>query len=167
MNLFFGFASIVLLAIITYFLGVFRGAPFVPTHQDTVARMIESAQIQPGEKMADLGSGDGRVLIAAARAGAEAHGFEINPLLIWWSRYKIKKAGLTGKAFVHWKNFWLADFSQFQIVMLFGITGIMTGLERKLKAELTPGSRVISNVFKFPNWIGEKNGPVFVYRIEK
>lgn len=149
--------------LLAYFLGIFRGAPFVPTKQNTVEQMTVLAQIQPGEKLADLGSGDGRLLIAAAKAGAIAHGFEINPILIWWARYKIKKAGLSGTAFVHWKNFWLADFSQYQIVMVFGITGIMDQLETKLKKELPLDARVISNIFIFKNWPHEKVGGVTKY----
>ncbi|TSA46497.1 SAM-dependent methyltransferase, partial [bacterium] len=64
-----------------------QGALFVPTHRDKVKKIIELAHVQPGEKAVDLGSGDGRILIALAQAGADAHGFEINPLLIIWSRY--------------------------------------------------------------------------------
>jgi cyclopropane fatty-acyl-phospholipid synthase-like methyltransferase len=158
---------IFLILIVTYFLGIFRGAPFVPTQADALERMIRSARIKPGEKLADLGSGDGRIVIAAGKAGAEAHGFEINPLLVWYSRRQIKKAGLSGRAFIHWKSFWRQDFSEFQIITIFGITSIMKDLEQKLKAELAPGSRVVSNIFRFPNWSSEKDGSVHVYRIEK
>jgi cyclopropane fatty-acyl-phospholipid synthase-like methyltransferase len=158
------FLLILVVLVIAYFLGIFRGAPFVPTQKQTLEKMIEAAKIQPGEKLADLGSGDGRILIAAARAGAEAHGYEINPLLFFWSRWKIRQAGLASKAFVHWKNFWLADFSDYDIVMLFGITGIMPKLETKLKTELKPGARVVSNIFKFPNWESTKEGAISIYR---
>ena len=147
-----------------YYLGIFKGAPFVPTDKLTLERMITLAEIKPGEKLVDLGSGDGRIIIAAAMLGAIAHGFEINPLLVLWSRWKIKKAGLSDRAFVHWKSFWRADLSEFDIVMLFGITGIIGQLEVKLKAELKDGSRVISNTFKFPNWEPEKVQNVFVYK---
>ncbi len=158
---------IFLILLVAYFLGIFRGAPFVPTQADALERMIRSAEIKPGEKLADLGSGDGRIVIAAAKAGAEAHGFEINPLLVWYSRRQIKKAGLNGKAFIHWKSFWYQDFSSYQIVTLFGITSIMKNLEQKLKTELSPGSRVVSNIFRFPNWEYTKDGSVYTYRIEK
>ncbi len=156
--------AILLVLLAAYYLGIFRGAPFVPTMANTVEEMIKSAQIKPGEKLVDLGSGDGRILIAAAKAGAIAHGYEINPLLVLWSRYKIKKAGLKERAFVHWKNFWLVNFSEYDVVTLFGITGIMQRLESKLKTELKPGSRVISNIFKFPNWQSTKQGSIYIYR---
>jgi ribosomal protein L11 methylase PrmA len=155
---------ILVVLLITYFLGIFRGAPFVPTTSDVVEKMVRAAAIKPDEKIVDLGSGDGRLVIAAARAGGEAHGFEINPLLVWWSRYKIKKAGLRDRAFVHQKNFWFQDFSQYDVVMLFGITKIMAKLETKLKSELKPGSRVVSNIFRFPKWESTKDGSVYVYK---
>jgi ribosomal protein L11 methylase PrmA len=158
---------IFVILLIAYYLGIFRGAPFLPTQQKALEKMIELAEIKPGDKLADLGSGDGRILIAAAKAGAEAHGYEINPVLILWSRYKIKKAGLSGKALVHWKNFWLEHFNQYDIVTIFGITGIMERLESKLMSEMRPGARVVSNIFKFPNWEGEKHEGVTVYRVEK
>ncbi|HEX9503161.1 MAG TPA: 50S ribosomal protein L11 methyltransferase [Patescibacteria group bacterium] len=162
--MFFDILLIVVVLLAAYYLGIFKGAPFVPTDKLTLERMIMLAEIKPGEKLADLGSGDGRIIIAAAKAGAIAYGFEINPLLVLWSRYKIKKAGLADRAFVHWKSFWRVDFTPFDVVMLFGITGIMARLGQKLKAELKPGSRVISNIFKFPNWSGEKVGAVIVYK---
>ncbi|OGE74144.1 MAG: hypothetical protein A3I07_00110 [Candidatus Doudnabacteria bacterium RIFCSPLOWO2_02_FULL_42_9] len=155
---------IIVVLVVTYFLGVIRGAPFVPTNIETVDQMIQAAELKTGDRLADIGSGDGRILIAAAKLGIESHGFEINPLLVWWSRYKIKKAGLQNLAFVHWKNFWFQDFSDYNVVMLFGITKIMGKLEQKLKTELPPGSRVVSNIFHFPNWESTKIGSVFVYQ---
>ncbi len=160
-----GLLIIVAVLVVTYFLGIFRGAPYLPTDKETLRRMIDAAEIKPGDKVADLGSGDGRIVIAAALAGAEAHGFEINPVLVLWSRYKIKKAGLKGRAFIHWKSFWNESFKDYDVAMLFGITGIMEGLREKLKAELKPGSRIISNTFRFPEWEPIKNQNVFVYRI--
>jgi cyclopropane fatty-acyl-phospholipid synthase-like methyltransferase len=160
-------ALIFILLLAAYYTGIFKGAPFVPTKVATVDQMIALAEIKPGERLADLGSGDGRILIAAAKAGAIAHGYEINPLLILWSLYKIKKAGVGDRAFVHWKSFWRANLSQFEAITVFGITGIMGKLEDKLKKELRPGSRVVTNIFKFPTWEGEKHDGVTVYRSQK
>jgi 16S rRNA A1518/A1519 N6-dimethyltransferase RsmA/KsgA/DIM1 with predicted DNA glycosylase/AP lyase activity len=129
-----------------------RGAPYVPTHPKSIEHMLGFARPAPGEKAADIGSGDGRLLIALGRAGVEAHGYEINPLLVLLSRWRIRRAGLSDKAFVHWRNFWAVDFSEFQIVTVFGIGHIMRPLETKLQKELPVGARVISNIFPFPNW---------------
>ena len=129
-----------------------KGAPFVPSRNKTVQKMVSLAGINAGDRAADLGSGNGKIVIAIARAGAEAHGYEINPLLVWWSRVSIRKAGLTGKAFIHTKNFWKEDLSGFNVITLYGIDYIMSGLEKKLKEELPSGARIVSNSFKFPNW---------------
>jgi ribosomal protein L11 methylase PrmA len=163
----FNVLLIFIVLLLAYYSGIIKGAPFVPTQKLALEKMIALADIKPGEKLVDLGSGDGRIVIAAAKAGAEAHGYEINPLLVLWSKYKIKKAGLTSKAFIHKKNFWFVDFHKYDIVMLFGISGIMEKLEGKLMTELKPGSRVVSNIFKFPNWQGQTSEGVSVYRVEK
>ncbi len=143
---------------------ILRAAPFVTTPRETVQTMIKLAKIRPGEKACDIGSGEGRIVIALARAGAEAHGFEINPLLVLWSKWNVFKSRLTGKALMHWKSFWKQDFQTFQVVTMYGITHMMKNIEGKLLNELQPGSRVISHGFAFPNWKpAEKQGSVYLY----
>ena len=144
---------------------LFKGAIYLPTQKRTVKKMIELASIKPGEVAVDLGSGDGRLVIALARAGAEAHGYEINPLLVLLAKWNIRKAGMKGKAFVYFKNLWKEDFSRFDIVTIFGIGYAMKSLEQKLKKELKTGARVVSNAFPFPNWQHEKKeDTAFLYR---
>jgi len=146
-------------------LPIIKGAPFVPSEAKTVEKMIELAKIKPGEHVVDLGSGDGRFLIAVAQKGIEAHGYEINPLLVWWTRRRIRKAGMQKRAFAHWKSFWRVDYSSFDVVLIFGIFYIMRRLEKKLREELKPGARVVSNAFTFPTWVPEKKeGGVYLYR---
>ena len=141
-----------------------RGVPFVRTGPETVTRMVELGDIHWGEKAADLGSGDGRIVIALAKAGAEAHGYEISPLLVLWSRYRIHKAGLSDEATIHWKSFWRQDYASFNVVTVFGVTRMMKPLEAKLRAELKPGSRVIANLFPLPTWPhSKKEGSVYIY----
>lgn len=115
-------------------------------------KMIEFADIKPGQKAVDLGSGDGRIMIALAKAGAIVHGYEVNPLLVLWTRRKIKKEGLEGKAFAHLKSFWNEDLSSYDVVTLFGVRKIMARLEEKLDKELKPGAKIISFGFSFPGW---------------
>jgi len=136
-----------------YILGsVFLGAFFASTKQDILEDMILLSDVKPGEKAIDLGSGDGRLVIALAKRGIEAHGYEINPFLVRSSKKNIKDAGLEGKAFIHFGNFWPVNFSEFDVVTVFGISHMMKRLEAKLKKELKPGARVVSNHFVFPNW---------------
>lgn len=126
------------------------GAPFVPMPAVAVEKITALMRVVPGEKIADLGSGDGRLVISLAKAGAEAHGYEINPFLVIWSRIKIYRAGVSGKAFIHWGNYWRKDLSGYSGIALYGISHIMAKLEKKLTHDLKPGARVISYVFTFP-----------------
>ena len=143
-----------------------RGAIFVPTDRRAVKEMIETLNIKSGDRAVDLGSGDGRIVIALARSGAEAHGYEHNPLLVWWSRHKIRKAGLSGRAFIHRGNFWESDFSKFTVVTVFGINYIMRALEQKLLKEGRDGARIASYTFAFPTLkpSARKNG-IYFYKI--
>ncbi|MBI2633352.1 MAG: hypothetical protein HYW78_03105 [Parcubacteria group bacterium] len=143
---------------------IWRGALFLPTHRATVETMIALLEIHQGMKTADLGSGDGRIVIAMAKAGAEARGYEVSPLLVWLSRRAIKKERLSESAFIHWESFWQCDFSQYDAVFVFGIGYIMKDLEKKLRNELKPGARVVSHAFPFPSWpLARKEGAVYLY----
>lgn len=159
------FVSILLIIFVLVVLrNLAQGAVFVPTHQKKVEKIVALARIKAGMKVADLGSGDGRIVMALAQAGAEAHGYEINPLLVWWSRRRIKQAGLASRATIHFKNFWKADFSAYDVVVLFGIDYIMARLEKKLDRELPPHAVVISYLFPFPTWEPSRHdGGILVY----
>ncbi len=164
MDILAAIAAIGVILIITYYLGVFRGAPFLPTYTETAERMIEKLNLKQGEKFADLGSGDGRLVIAAALKGAEAHGYEINPVLVLWSRQKINRLKLDDRAFIHWKSFWRENFQSYSAISIFGITGIMERLSQKLSRELKPGARVACNIFPLPGWEGEKDRGIYYYQ---
>jgi ribosomal protein L11 methylase PrmA len=127
------------------------GAIYFPTTPKGVKTICRLAEVHAGDAIADLGSGDGRILIALAKAGAEAHGYEVDPFLVMRSRQAIRKAGLEGKAVVHWKSFWKADLGKYKTVVAYGFPHIMKKLGDKLNRELSPGTKVISNVFTFPN----------------
>lgn len=155
MNLFFSSAILLILLAACGFitLGLGGGLPFIPTKRKRMKNMIDLLKVRQGAKAADLGCGDGRFLIEFVRAGvAEAHGYEINPLLVWWARYNIKKAGCADRAFVHKKSFWDVDMRGFDLVTVYGIGYIMGRLEKKLRHELKKGARVVSNGFPFPTW---------------
>ncbi len=154
--------SIILCVIALFYLR--NGAIPVPTHKKAINDMLELVQVRPGMKIADLGSGDGRILIAFAQAGASTDGFEVNPVLVWWSRIRIKRRKLAN-AKVYGQSFWPADLSGYDAVVVFGMTHIMERLGKKLESELKPGTVVVSNVFKFPNWQPEaQKGSVRLYR---
>jgi len=151
--------------ILAFLLPPFMGAPFVPSSRVAVEKMLELAQPQPGERMVDLGSGDGRIVMAFAEKGIEAHGYEINPTLVLMSRLAIRGRGLRGKAHVHWRSLMGVDFSKFDIVVIYGLPRIMKNLESRLQKDLPPGGRVISNTFSFQNWpSAKKEDKVFLYK---
>lgn len=148
MNLFIDLALLVLCGGLLYYFS--QGAIYLPTYWRSVEHMIALAGIKPGTKAVDLGSGDGRIVIALANAGALADGFEINPALAFLSRRKIRRLGLENQARIFCQNFWTADLSPYDVVMVFGMTHIMEKLEKKLKTELKDDAVIVSNVFKFP-----------------
>ncbi len=160
------FPIIALFAGIVVLISLGRGPIFLPTEKKDAAAMIEILGVKDGDVAADLGSGDGRLVIALALAGAVAHGFEHNPFLVWWSRYKIRKAGLSGRVFIHRTNFWNEDFSKFTILTVFGIGYIMKPLQEKIRKEGRSGLRVASYTFQFPDLEPKerKNG-IYLYEL--
>jgi ribosomal protein L11 methylase PrmA len=151
--------------IIPLFLAMMKGAPYMPTKARDVDAMLELANIKPGDLAADLGSGDGRLVIALAERGIEAHGYEINPWLVWWSQLLIKRARVKHTE-IFCASFWNRDYSQYDVILLYVLPGTMAKLEDKLKKELKPGSRVVTNTFIFPHWKPSKsNGQLHVYTV--
>lgn len=144
---------------------ILRGAPFVPIHKKRLDIALEFLNLKPGQRVVDLGSGDGRVLIEIAKRGVAAIGYEINPFLVLKTKTKIKKQGLNKLAFCHWKSFWGINLKQFDAVFIFGMSHIMKGIEKKFQKEMKPGARLVCFVFPLPNQqpIFLENG-VFVYK---
>jgi hypothetical protein len=138
-----------------FFIPFIIGAPFDPSRKKAVEKILFLATPKKGDVSVDLGSGDGRLVLAFAHRGIEAHGFEINPFLVLYSKYKAKKLKLKNAHF-HWKNFWKSDLSKFNIVTIFQIGYIMPKLEKKLLSELPKGAKIISNTWKFPNLTPKK-----------
>jgi ribosomal protein L11 methylase PrmA len=157
--------GIVWLVFFRYLFPVITGAPFLPTHDLLVEKMISALDFK-GKTAVDIGCGDGRIVIALAKAGAQAYGYEINPILVWYAKRKIRKEKLEQRATVLWKSFWSVDMSRFDIVVVFGIPHIMRRLEEKLQKELVPGSLVVSNAFQFPQWVSVRKipGGLYVYK---
>ncbi len=160
------FELAVLVALVGLFWVLWQGPPYVPSKDAAVSEMVALAALQPRERVAELGSGDGRVAIALAQAGNAVDGFEINPLLVLLARRNVRRARLGGTVRICWRNFWRTDLSGYQVVTVFGIPHRMAALGHKLRRELTPGSRVVSNAFGIPGWPPERrSGKAFGYVI--
>jgi len=149
--------------VLGYYLGVFTGAPYVPTNRALVERMLDLARVGADTTLVDLGSGDGRIVIAAARRGARATGYEINPSLVRRARRAAERAGVNGRARFVRKNFHKADFAAYDVVTIYGVTSIMRKLEGRLQSDLHQGARVVSHAFTFPHWQGRSEGDLHVY----
>jgi len=151
--------------LIFFLIASLLGAPFVPVSDKRLKKIIELTEAKPGIKIADLGSGDGRATIAFAKRGGQVAGYEINLFLVFWSRLKIKKMGLSKKASIFWKNFWAEDLSKFDLIFIYGIDRIMKKLALKLKKELKPGAKIISAGFPLPGWKirKETSSRIFLY----
>lgn len=143
---------------------VFRGAFFAKSSPKRIKNILKLANIKPGQKVVDLGSGDGRVVIAFAQKKALVMGFEVNPWLVWKSRLKIKKLCLQNRAKIVWKSFWQTELSKFNVIVVYGINYMMKKLEKKILKETKKGTKIISVYFKFPNLkIKQKLGDVYLY----
>ena len=126
--------------------------PYVPTPEEKVEKMVAFANVKQGQKSVDLGAGDGRIVIAMAKAGAQAYGFELIQKYARRAKVNIIEEGLQDKTFIFQSDFWNEDLSSFHIVTIYAMAMLMEDLEKKLTAELRPGTIVISNGFEIPNW---------------
>lgn len=135
------------------------GAIYYPTTDSSVAQMLKLCQAGSKDTLIDLGSGDGRILIAAAKIGTVAIGYEINPFLVLKSRRYIREAGLEKLATVYWKSFWKADFSRATIVTVYLFPHLMNRLQRLLEKKVDYPILVVANDYPFT-----KKNPVKKYK---
>ncbi|MGE5215423.1 MAG: class I SAM-dependent methyltransferase [Chloroflexota bacterium] len=130
--------------------------PFVPSPQGVVDKMIELAGVKKGDLVYDMGSGDGRIVIAAAKKGAKAVGFEIDGDLVKESRENILKAGLQNLAEIRQQDILTVDFSAASVVTMYLLPDVNLKLKPNLLHQLKPGSRVISHAFDMGDWPPDK-----------
>jgi SAM-dependent methyltransferase len=122
----------------------------VPTAQALVDRMLDMARVGPGDIHFDLGSGDGRTVITAAKRGATSFGVEFNPDMVALSRHNAKEAGVTNATFIEGDLF-AADISKATVITLFLLPSINLKLRPKILG-LRPGTRIVSNSFDMGDW---------------
>jgi SAM-dependent methyltransferase len=124
---------------------------WVPTPPALVEKMLDLAKVTPDDFVMDLGSGDGRNIIAAAKRGARAVGVEYNPDMVKLSNRLAKEAGVAGKAQFVEGDMYAADISKATVLALFLLPSNMLVLRDKFAA-LPPGSRIVSNTFTIQDW---------------
>ncbi len=128
------------------------GALFEPTDNKDLATALDLLALKPNDRVADLGSGDGQVVIAMAKLGSTVCGFEKDEALVKQAQASINKAGLTLTAYIKQANFWDQNLTPFNKIYVFQYFTVMERLEEKLVAELISGSLVVSNHWTFPSW---------------
>ena len=130
--------------------------PFVPTPQEVVDKMIELAGVKKGDVVYDLGSGDGRIVITAAKKGARAVGFDIDGDLVKESRENIRKAGLEKSAEIKQQDILTVDLSAATVVTMYLLPDVNLKVKPNLLKQLKPGSRVVSHAFDMGDWKPDK-----------
>jgi SAM-dependent methyltransferase len=141
----------------------YRGydVPFVPTPTEVVEEMLRLADVKSGDVLYDLGCGDGRIVIAAAkRYGVKATGIDIDPVRIRESNENAAKAGLTGKVRFIQEDLFKADFKDATVITMYLLTSVNLRLRPKLLAELRPGTRLVSHSFEMGDWRPDKTAAV-------
>jgi predicted RNA methylase len=128
-------------------------APFVQTPLEVAKKMLDLSQIKPGQVLYDMGCGDGRLIILAAKdIGAKATGIELREDLVERAKTEIKRLNLEDKVKIIQGNFFDVNISDADVVTLYLTSSANERLRPKLEAELKLGSRVISHDFKIPGW---------------
>jgi len=124
---------------------------WVPTPQALVDKMLEMAKVTPKDYVIDLGSGDGRTVITAAKHGSKALGIEYNPDMVELSKKNAAKEGVSDKASFMKADLFESDFSQAQVITMFLLPSINLKLRPKI-LDLKPGTRIVSNSFDMEDW---------------
>ncbi len=124
---------------------------WVPTPQALVDKMLDLAKVTPQDYLIDLGSGDGRTVITAAKRGLRAHGIEYNPDMVDLAKRNAMEAGVTEKATFAQADLFQTDFSKAQVITMFLLPSINIKL-RPTILNMKPGTRVVSNTFTMEDW---------------
>ena len=159
------FITLLLVLIISLSWSNYKGSPWVPTTFKMVHKMLDLADIQPNELVYELGCGDGRIAVIAARKyQARVVGIELNPFLWLWCQLVITIFGLRNRVKVILGNFYKQDLREAEVVVCYLLPKTNKELEGKLLRELRPGTRVVSNTFLFYQVrLSKRDGKALIY----
>ena len=129
---------------------------WVPTPEALVDKMLELGKVTPSDYLIDLGSGDGRTVITAAKRGTRAHGIEYNPDMVELSKRNAAAAGVADKATFAKADLFESDFSQATVITMFLLPQINLKLRPKI-LDLKPGTRIVSNSFTMGEWEADES----------
>jgi SAM-dependent methyltransferase len=160
---------LIFLILITFFYSIFRAISWFPMWSKDTKNVLDLAEVKSGQKIYDLGCGDGKLLFAAARLGAKAEGLEISVLPYLLA--KIRQLFSKDKVTIKFRDFWLVNLSDADVVFFFLIPRIYPQLTKKLKKELKPGTKVVAYAWPIKEWQPIKvskrdEGPaIYLYQI--
>lgn len=139
-------------------------APYVPTKMDQIRKILRLAGIKKGKKFYELGSGDGRVVIAASKFTADSFGIEQSLLRVIYSRIRARQKNIKKAHFYH-GNIFARSYLDADIVYIYLLHKGVNKLEEKLKRELKKGAVVITQTYHFPSWKPyKKAGEFWLYK---
>ncbi|MBD3270475.1 hypothetical protein GF376_03030 [Candidatus Peregrinibacteria bacterium] len=143
--------TILILVSVPTIMAMINGAPFVPTPMDRVRKMIKLSKIKQGDRVYDIGCGDGRIVyIAANEYGAKATGFELSPLVYIYAL--IRKFIWKSKAEIKFANFKMKNISDADVVFCYLLPECIDKIQNDLTKMLKPGTKIVSYAFEFPEW---------------
>jgi SAM-dependent methyltransferase len=131
--------------------------PYVPTSEEVVELMLDVVNAGPGDYLIDLGSGDGRIVIAAAKRGAVGHGIDINPKRISEARENAVREKVENKVLFIEDNIFTTDFSRASVVTMYLLNSVNMKLRPHLLEKLRPGTRLVSHDFDMEDWKPDKH----------
>lgn len=155
----------------TIFGGPALDVPYKSTRREVVALMLEMGEVKPGDTVIDLGTGDGRILIAAAKErGATGLGVDLDPVLIRKASAAARKAGVADKVRFEAADLFETDLSSADVVTMYLLPEVNLRLRPQLFAQLKPGTRVVSHAFDMGDWKPEAKrraggATVYMWRI--
>jgi protein-L-isoaspartate O-methyltransferase len=140
-------------------------APFITTPDEVVQRMLELAGTRPADLVVDLGSGDGRIVIAAARKfGAKGLGIELDGALVEKSRQNARQAGVADRVAFTRGDVLAADLSQASVVTVYLLPGLINQLQPRFLEQLRPGTRIVSHSFRMTGWAPDRTETMRISR---
>jgi precorrin-6B methylase 2 len=158
-----------ILALLWILVPAFYGLPPVPTKPERIRKALKLVNLQPNEVLYDLGAGDGRVLLSAAREfRAKAVGIEVGPIqcaLIW---LRAVASGFGNQILIRWENFYQADLRMADVVFVYATSKEVVKLASHLEKQLKKGARVVSISADFPEWEPsalDESELIFVYEM--
>ena len=133
---------------------------WVPTPQGLVDKMLDMAKVTSSDYIIDLGSGDGRTVITAAKRGARATGIEYNPDMVELSKANATKAGVSAKAAFMKADIFESDFSEATVITMYLLPQLNVKLRPKI-LDLKPGTRIVSHAFTMEEWMADQTSAAF------